>query len=160
MSYIFWKLLFQRLILAINQVFWSILRGVRILLTHCNHIVHKIWHHVLQQHLPWPESVGLGGRRFQGKIKNIAKNIHGDAFYGGNLVVYVNVVFDLSTSLNGQRGRRQEQELHQVDLFPDFVDGGKPKTGAEAFLAQCAMGKGQIFLCGFCSPLETWCLPK
>ena len=46
-------------------------------------------------------------------------------------------------------------ELHQVDLFPDFVDGGKSKTGAEAFLAQCAMGKGQIFLCGFCSPLET-----
>ena len=73
----------------------------------------------------------------------------------GNLVVYVNVVFDLSTSLNGQRGRRQEQELPQVDLFPGFVDGGKPKTGAEAFLAQCAMGKGQIFLCGFCSPLET-----
>ena len=47
MSYIFWKLLVQRLILAINQVFWSILRGVRILLTHCNRIVHKIWHHVL-----------------------------------------------------------------------------------------------------------------
>ena len=55
------------------------------------------------------QSVGLGGGRFQGKIKNIAKDIHGDAFYGGNLVVYVNVVFDLSTSLNGQRGRRQEQ---------------------------------------------------
>ena len=47
MSYIFWKLLVQRLILAINQVFWSILRGVRILLTRCNRIVHKIWHHVI-----------------------------------------------------------------------------------------------------------------
>ena len=47
MSYIFWKLLVQRLILAINQFFWSILRGVRILLTHCNRIVLKIWHHVL-----------------------------------------------------------------------------------------------------------------
>ena len=35
------------------------------------------------------QSVGLGGRRFQGKIKNIAKDIHGDLFYGGNLVVYV-----------------------------------------------------------------------
>ena len=46
MSYIFWKLLVQRLILAINQVFLSILQGVRILLTHCNRIVHKIWHHV------------------------------------------------------------------------------------------------------------------
>ena len=101
------------------------------------------------------QSVGLGGRRFQGKIKNIAKDIHGDVFYGGNLVVYVYVVFYLSTSLNGQRGRRHEQELHQVDLFPDFVDGGKSKTGAEAFLAQSAMGKDQIFLCGFCSSLET-----
>ena len=47
MSYIFWKLLVQRLILAINQVFWSILWGVRILLTHCNRIVHKIWPHVI-----------------------------------------------------------------------------------------------------------------
>ena len=47
-SYIFWKLLFQGLIQAINQVFWSILRGVRILLTHCNRIVHKIWHHVFK----------------------------------------------------------------------------------------------------------------
>ena len=47
MSYIFWKLLVQRLILATIQVFWSILRGVRILLTHCNLTVHKIWHHVL-----------------------------------------------------------------------------------------------------------------
>ena len=46
-------------------------------------------------------------------------------------------------------------ELHQVDLFPDFLHGGKSKTGAEAFLAQCTMGKGQLFLCGFCSPLET-----
>ena len=33
MSYIFWKLLFQRLILAINKSFLSILRGVRFLLT-------------------------------------------------------------------------------------------------------------------------------
>ena len=48
MSYIFWKLLFQKLILAINEVFWSILRGVRILLTRCNRIEHKIWHHVLK----------------------------------------------------------------------------------------------------------------
>ena len=47
MSYIFWKLLVQRLILAINEVFWSILRGVRILLTYCNRIVNKIWHHVI-----------------------------------------------------------------------------------------------------------------
>ena len=50
MSYRFWKLLAQRLIQAINQVFWSILRGVRILLTRCNRIVHNIWHHVLWQH--------------------------------------------------------------------------------------------------------------
>ena len=98
------------------------------------------------------QTVGLGVRR---KIRNIAKDIQGDVLYGGNLAVYVYVVFDLSTSLYGQRGRCQEQELHQVDLFPDFVYGGKSKTGAEAFLAQCAMGKGQIFLCGFCSPLET-----
>ena len=47
MSYIFWKLLFQRLILAINEVFLSILKGVRILLTHCNRIKHKIWHLVI-----------------------------------------------------------------------------------------------------------------
>ena len=40
--------MFQRLILAINEVFWSILRGNRILLTHCNRIKHKIWHHVLK----------------------------------------------------------------------------------------------------------------
>ena len=70
-----------------------------------------------------------------------------------SLSIYM--VFYLSTSLNGQRGRRHEQELHQVDLFPDFLHGGKSKTGAEAFLAQCAMGKGQIFLRGFCSSLET-----
>ena len=47
MSNIFWKLLVQRLILAINQVFWCIIRGVKILLPHCNRIVHKIWHHVI-----------------------------------------------------------------------------------------------------------------
>ena len=35
------------------------------------------------------QSVGLGGRRFQGKMKNLAKDIHGDVFYGGNIVVYV-----------------------------------------------------------------------
>ena len=35
------------------------------------------------------QSVGLGGRRFQRKIKNIAKDIHGDVFSGGNLVVYI-----------------------------------------------------------------------
>ena len=33
MSYIFWKLLFQRIILAIKKHFFSILRGVRFLLT-------------------------------------------------------------------------------------------------------------------------------
>ena len=44
MSYIFWNLLFQWLILAINEVFLSILPGVRILLTHCNCIEHEIWH--------------------------------------------------------------------------------------------------------------------
>ena len=53
MSYIFWKLLFQRLILAINEVFLSIQRCVRILLTHCNRIEHKIWHLVLQTILSW-----------------------------------------------------------------------------------------------------------
>ena len=47
MSYIFWKLLFQPLILAINEDFLSIIRGVRILLTQCNRIEHKIWHHVI-----------------------------------------------------------------------------------------------------------------
>ena len=47
MSYIFWKLLFQRLILAINEDFLSIIRGIRILLTHCNRIEHKIWHLVI-----------------------------------------------------------------------------------------------------------------
>ena len=55
-SYILWKLLVQRLILAINQVFWSILRGIRILLTHCNLIVHKIWHHVLHT-ATWPHCI-------------------------------------------------------------------------------------------------------
>ena len=39
--------------LAINQVFWSILRGVRILLTHCNRNVHTIWHHVIMSQV-WP----------------------------------------------------------------------------------------------------------
>ena len=39
--------LFQPLILAINEDFLRILRGVRILLTHCNRIEHKIWHYVL-----------------------------------------------------------------------------------------------------------------
>ena len=47
MSYIFWKLLLLWLILAINKDFLSILQGIRILLTRCNRIVHKIWHHVL-----------------------------------------------------------------------------------------------------------------
>ena len=47
-SYIFWKLLFQRLILAINEDFLSIPRVVRILLTHCNRIEHKIWHLVMR----------------------------------------------------------------------------------------------------------------
>ena len=46
MSYIFWKLLFQRLIWAITKDFLSILQGVRILLTRCNRIVHTIWHYV------------------------------------------------------------------------------------------------------------------
>ena len=45
MSYIFWKLLFQLLILAIKNYFLSNLRGVRILLTHCNCIEQKIRHH-------------------------------------------------------------------------------------------------------------------
>ena len=45
MSHIFWKLL----ILAINEVFLSILGGVRILLTHCNRIEHKIWHLVISR---------------------------------------------------------------------------------------------------------------
>ena len=35
------------MLLAINKVFWSILRSVRILLTYCNRIVNKIWHHVI-----------------------------------------------------------------------------------------------------------------
>ena len=47
MSYIFGKLLFQRLILAINKDFLSVLQRVRILLTHCNRIEHKIWHLVV-----------------------------------------------------------------------------------------------------------------
>ena len=47
MSYIFWMQLFQRLILVINKHFLSILRGIRILLTHCDRIEHKIWHHVV-----------------------------------------------------------------------------------------------------------------
>ena len=45
MSYIFWKLLFQLLILAIKNYFLSNQRGVRILLTHCNCIEQKIRHH-------------------------------------------------------------------------------------------------------------------
>ena len=66
MSYIFWKLLVQRLILAINQFFWSILRGVRILLTHCNRIVHKIWHHVV--HI---RNMYLGSRKRMNGTKTI-----------------------------------------------------------------------------------------
>ena len=49
MSFVFWKLFFQRLILAINEVFLNILQGVRILLTHCNRIEHKFWHLVFWQ---------------------------------------------------------------------------------------------------------------
>ena len=51
MSYRFWKLLVQRLIYAINRVFWNILRGVRLLLTRWNRIVHTIWHYVISQPL-------------------------------------------------------------------------------------------------------------
>ena len=47
MSYIFWKLLFQPLILAISEDFLSILRGVRILVAHWNRIEPEIWHLVL-----------------------------------------------------------------------------------------------------------------
>ena len=43
------KLLFQRLILAINKDFLSILQGVRILLTQRNRNEHKIWHLVLRR---------------------------------------------------------------------------------------------------------------
>ena len=50
MSYIFWKLLFQQLILAINKSFWSILRGVRFLLTHWDAYVNSILHCVIIHH--------------------------------------------------------------------------------------------------------------
>ena len=41
--------------------FWSILQGVRILLTHCNRIVHKIWHHVLKGFMN-PDKKYLSGK--------------------------------------------------------------------------------------------------
>ena len=56
MSYIFWKLLFKRLILAINKSFLNILRGVRFLLTQWDAFVNLILHCVMTVANIHPES--------------------------------------------------------------------------------------------------------
>ena len=60
MSYIFWKLLFQRSILTINKYFFSILRGVRFLLTQWAAYVNSILHCVIykKKHRKWARKIG------------------------------------------------------------------------------------------------------
>ena len=63
MLYIFWKLWFQWLILAIKNIFEH---PMRILLRHCNRIEHKFWHHVIHMATMWSDSEVM--RRQEGML--------------------------------------------------------------------------------------------